>query len=97
MWVVTEARTLKLLARTVRMSPSIEIKSPKKSSKAMDLSKLFGNPSVSTFANIVLNITLVIIYGHYFGTPSVRKYLDKAVIITKDEEDLSSVALPSEI
>ena len=63
----------------------------------MDLNKLFGNPSVSTFANIVLNITLVIIYGHHFGTPSVRKYLDKAVIITKDEEDLSSVALPSEI
>ena len=37
-------------------------------------------------SNIVVNVVLVIIYIHFFGLSSVRKYLDKSFIETIQEE-----------
>ena len=62
----------------------------------MESKKIFVNPSYQVVAHIVLNIALVILYGIFFGQQSVRKYLDKAVIITKQKDTSSSVISPSE-
>ena len=37
-------------------------------------------------SNIVVNVVLVIIYIHFFGLSSVRKYLDKSFIKAIQEE-----------
>ena len=37
-------------------------------------------------SNIIVNVVLVIIYIHFFGLSSVRKYLDKSFIETIQEE-----------
>ena len=62
----------------------------------MESKKIFVNPSYQVVAHIVLNIALVILYGIFFGQQSVRKYLDKGVIITKQKDTSSSVISPRE-
>ena len=57
---------------------------------------IFVKPSYQVVAHIVLNIALVILYGIFFGQQSVRKYLDKGVIITKQKDTSSSVISPSD-
>ena len=37
-------------------------------------------------SNVVINIILIIIYVYFFGQHSVKRFLDKAVIITEHEE-----------
>ena len=62
----------------------------------MESKKKFVNSSYQVVAHIVLNIALIILYGVFFGQQSVRKYLDKAVIITKQKDTSSSVISPSD-
>ena len=37
-------------------------------------------------SNVVINIILIIIYVYFFGQHSVKRFLDKSVIITEHEE-----------
>ena len=46
------------------------------------------------FANICMNIVLLVIYIYYFGLPSVRKYGNKGVIIVMEEDKESQINPP---
>ena len=37
-------------------------------------------------SNVVINIILIIIYVYFFGQHSLKRFLDKSVIITEHEE-----------
>ena len=44
--------------------------------------------------HVAVNIGLVIIFVYFFGQNSVRKYLDNAVIVSKQEETATSIPPP---
>ena len=37
-------------------------------------------------SHICINIVLIVIYIHYFGLPSIKKYVHKGVIIVMEED-----------
>ena len=45
-------------------------------------------------SNVLINITLIIIYVYFFGQHSVKRFLDKSVIITEHEEKQESIDPP---
>ena len=59
--------------------------------------KRFAKVHVKAVINNVVNIALVIIYFRFFGQLSLKRYFDKAVIITTQEETPSSIIPPSKI
>ena len=65
-------------------------------SPIMEPNKICLKPSYRVSVHFVLNTILVILYGIFFGQQSVRKYLDKGVIITKQKDTSSSVISPSD-
>lgn len=48
------------------------------------------------WGRVVANSFLLIIYAYFFGQHSLRKYLDKGVVIVKLEEESSSISPPGE-
>ena len=46
------------------------------------------------FANICINIVLIVIYICYFGVPSIKKYGKKGVIIVIEEDKESQIIPP---
>ena len=49
------------------------------------------------WAHVAVNVILVIIYACFFGTYSVKKYVDKGTIIIKQEEKDSSIPQPGQL
>ena len=45
-------------------------------------------------AHICINIVLLVIYIHYFGLPSIKKYVHKGVIIVMEEDKESQIISP---
>ena len=48
------------------------------------------------WGRVVANIVLLIIYAYVFGQHSLRKYLEKGVVIVNLEEESSSIKPPGE-
>ena len=48
------------------------------------------------WGRVVANIVLLIIYAYVFGQHSLRKYLEKGVVIVNLEEEYSSIKPPGE-
>ena len=46
---------------------------------------------------ILVNIVLLILYIYIFGQYSIRKYLDKGVIVVKQQDKTSSIPAPSKV
>ena len=46
------------------------------------------------WGRVVANIVLLIIYAYVFGQHSLRKYLEKGVVIVNLEEESSSIKPP---
>ena len=46
---------------------------------------------------VLINITLIAIYVYFFGQTSLKKYLNKAVIISTKEETPSFIPPPGEL
>ena len=59
--------------------------------------KMLHKISVKAVINNIVNIALVIMYFKYFGQKSIKRYLDKAVIITTQEETTSLITPPGNI
>ena len=45
-------------------------------------------------SHICINIVLIVIYIHYFGLPSIKKYVHKGVIIVMEEDKESQIIPP---
>ena len=45
-------------------------------------------------SNVEINIILIIIYVYFFGQHSLKRFLDKSVIITEHEEKQESIDPP---
>ena len=45
-------------------------------------------------SNVVINIILIIIYVYFFGQHSLKRFLDKSVIITEHEEKQDTIDPP---
>ena len=52
---------------------------------------------ITLFANICVNIVLFIIYVQFFGQHSIRKYLDRNIIVVTNEERKSIITAPGKI
>ena len=44
--------------------------------------------------NIAVSIVLLIIYAHFFGKPSLHKYVKKGIIIIKNKERTLDIKPP---
>ena len=53
--------------------------------------------SITFIANICVNIVLLITYVQFFGQHSVRKYLDRDIIVVTKEERKSIITAPGKI
>ena len=51
---------------------------------------------VKFVANVGVNIVLVICFVYFFGQDSMKRYLDKGVIITEKIEKEASIAPPGD-
>ena len=47
--------------------------------------------------NIAINIFLLTVYAIFFGKDSIRKYMDRSIIIVTQEVRLSSIIPPGKI
>ena len=45
-------------------------------------------------SNVLVNIILIIIYVYFFGQHSVKRFLDKSVIVTEHKEKKESIDPP---
>ena len=52
--------------------------------------------SVKVVGNICVSIILLVLYGHLFGQHSLKRYLDRSVIITKHKEKQATITPPGE-
>ena len=46
------------------------------------------------WARFLVNLSLLAFYVYYFGTPSMKKYMEKGILIIKTEETHSSITPP---
>ena len=46
---------------------------------------------------VLVSIVLLIIYGYIFAEHSISKYLDKGVIIIKQQDKTSNIPAPSKV
>ena len=53
--------------------------------------------SITLIANICVNIVLLITYAQFFGQHSVRKYLDRDIIVVTKEDRKSIITAPGKI
>ena len=57
-------------------------------------SRMIKKENAKVVTNILVNIVLFIIYAHYFGQQSVKKYLEKGVAIVRYTETPSVIPPP---
>ena len=53
---------------------------------------MIDNALLKNAINVIVSILLFIAYVHLFGTHSMRKYLEKEIIITEQEDENESKA-----
>ena len=46
------------------------------------------------WARFLVNLSLLAFYVYYFGAPSMKKYMEKGILIIKTEETHSSITPP---